>query len=444
VKKKVVSFILVCFLLLILIGFLFFKLFKRMNLGSFIKKEIIVELGNSLSIQDFVNGAVEGVSVDFDFNSFPQVGEYFVNVFVKEEEFQVKLIVVDTVSPKIETTDLFIYMDEELPKVSDFIVSIEEKSDYTISDIFLEKKIGMQEVEIVIVDEYGNVGSSKAKLFIEKDEDPPVFDGLSFLSIAVGEKLDLSYGVTAIDKRFGKVDFSYDDRQVNYGVPGTYFISYYAEDPLGNASSVLRTIEIKEKEKTYFIPSFPTFHQYPDYPNGCESVALYNLLNFYNVSVSMEEIVNKLRKGYGPFLKNGILYGGNPEVEFVGDPRNPHGYGVFQKPIIDVANYFKKGIIDFTGHSLDDVLEIVKQGIPVQVWGSIQNLDTKVCASWIDVSSGKSIDWICNLHSVVVIGFHSKSVFVSDSYTGRIEEYNLVQFEKMYNLFGRRAIYYKD
>ncbi len=443
-KKKVVSFILVCFLLLILIGFLFFKLFKRMNLGSFIKKEIIVELGNSLSIQDFVNGAVEGVSVDFDFNSFPQVGEYFVNVFVKEEEFQVKLIVVDTVSPKIETTDLFIYMDEELPKVSDFIVSIEEKSDYTISDIFLEKKIGMQEVEIVIVDEYGNVGSSKAKLFIEKDEDPPVFDGLSFLSIAVGEKLDLSYGVTAIDKRFGKVDFSYDDRQVNYGVPGTYFISYYAEDPLGNASSVLRTIEIKEKEKTYFIPSFPTFHQYPDYPNGCESVALYNLLNFYNVSVSMEEIVNKLRKGYGPFLKNGILYGGNPEVEFVGDPRNPHGYGVFQKPIIDVANYFKKGIIDFTGHSLDDVLEIVKQGIPVQVWGSIQNLDTKVCASWIDVSSGKSIDWICNLHSVVVIGFHSKSVFVSDSYTGRIEEYNLVQFEKMYNLFGRRAIYYKD
>lgn len=428
-KKKVVSFILVCFLLLILIGFLFFKLFKRMNLGSFIKKEIIVELGNSLSIQDFVNGAVEGVSVDFDFNSFPQVGEYFVNVFVKEEEFQVKLIVVDTVSPKIETTDLFIYMDEELPKVSDFIVSIEEKSDYTISDIFLEKKIGMQEVEIVIVDEYGNVGSSKAKLFIEK---------------AVGEKLDLSYGVTAIDKRFGKVDFSYDDRQVNYGVPGTYFISYYAEDPLGNASSVLRTIEIKEKEKTYFIPSFPTFHQYPDYPNGCESVALYNLLNFYNVSVSMEEIVNKLRKGYGPFLKNGILYGGNPEVEFVGDPRNPHGYGVFQKPIIDVANYFKKGIIDFTGHSLDDVLEIVKQGIPVQVWGSIQNLDTKVCASWIDVSSGKSIDWICNLHSVVVIGFHSKSVFVSDSYTGRIEEYNLVQFEKMYNLFGRRAIYYKD
>jgi len=72
---------------------------------------------------------------------------------------------------------------------------------------------------------------------------------------------------------------------VNYGVPGTYFISYYAEDPLGNASSVLRTIEIKEKEKTYFIPSFPTFHQYPDYPNGCESVALYNLLNFYNVFV---------------------------------------------------------------------------------------------------------------------------------------------------------------
>ena len=155
-----------------------------------------------------------------------------------------------------------------------------------------------------------------------------------------------------------------------------------------------------------------------------------------------EEIVNRLKKGEGPYWNGNTLYGGNPEIEFVGDPRDINGYGVYQKPIQDVANYYKSGMIDYTGHSLNEVLNLVKQNIPVQVWVSINLENTKVCAHWTYAPTGETINWICNLHSVVVTGFNDNYVYVSDSYTGKIEAYSRTQFEKMYNLFGKRALYY--
>ena len=81
----------------------------------------------------------------------------------------------------------------------------------------------------------------------------------------------------------------------------------------------------------------------------------------------MSQIVNTLKKGDGSHYEDGIYYGGNPEIEFVGDPTDEHGYCVYQKPIIEVANKFKSGMVDYTGHSLNDILSIVKKGIPVQI-----------------------------------------------------------------------------
>ena len=68
--------------------------------------------------------------------------------------------------------------------------------------------------------------------------------------------------------------------------------------------------------------------------------------------------------------------------------------------------------------------------------------NTGICTSWIYKPTGEKIKWICKLHSVVVIGFNKKRVFVSDSYTGKIESYNRKQLKKIYDLYGKRAIYY--
>lgn len=442
-KKYIRVFSVLLIISLALLVWFFPKILKRNDLSKKIKAEVVKELGANLTIQDLLYEEIENVNIDYDLSKLNQVGDYIIKVTIENETFEVKVIIKDTIPPKLELKELSIYEDEELPTSRDFIARIDEISDYVIKDIMITKQLGKQEIEIEVVDAYGNKSTKTTSLTIKQDKDAPVFDGLSKIVIEEDSYVNLKEGVSAFDERFGAVEFLVDDSKVNFQQVGIYTVYYEAKDPLGNIAREERTIEIIAKDITNLIQNFPTFHQYPDYPNGCESAALYNLLRFYKIDVSMEQIVNTLKKGDGPYLKGNTLYGGNPEIEFVGDPRNIHGYGVFQKPIIDVANLYKKGIIDYSGHSLDEILSLVKKQIPVQVWASINARDTSVCTSWIYLPTKEKIDWICDLHSVVLIGYNRKSVFVSDSYTGRIEEYSRSQFEKMYNLFGKRAIYYE-
>ncbi len=231
------------------------------------------------------------------------------------------------------------------------------------------------------------------------------------------------------------LELSSNEVQNEYQAPGVYKV----QDRLA-----VNLKKSKKSEPTYLINDFPTFNQFPDYPTGCESIALYNMLRYYDVEVTPDEIVNTLKKGDDPYWQKEKLYGGNPEIEFVGDPRDIHSYGVYQKPIIEVANKFKPGMVDYTGHSLNEVLEIVKKGIPVQVWVSVDLKDTEVCASWTHKETNQQIDWTCGLHSVVIVGFNKTEVIVSDSTNGEIVHYEREQFKKIYNLFGQRAIYYPE
>lgn len=201
---------------------------------------------------------------------------------------------------------------------------------------------------------------------------------------------------------------------------------------------------IKSFNYEAFIESVPAVNQFPDYPVGCESVALYELLKAYNVDVTVEDIVEKLRKGYAPYEENGILYGGDPEIEFLGDPRDYRGWGVYEKPIEDVANLFKPGIKNITGASLDDVLKLVKEGFPVQVWITIKLTESFISRKWINKETGKEIEWKRNLHSVVVVGYSDKYVVVADPDIGAIKRYDRKTFEDRYNYLGKRALYYEE
>lgn len=446
-KERTVHIIIICsiFLLLIIVAFTLYKLYGRFQLKANLKSDVVVEYGNSISLEEIVelkDGMTVSVSPPLD--ALKNVGEYMVKVNINHEIFDVHITIQDTTAPNLEVQDIMRYVDEGFPNVNDFVTFSSDFSSFEILPIELESTVGEHEVEIVAQDMYGNATKKTAKFILKEDKDAPVFTGLTDLTIYVGTHPDLRDGVKAVDARFGNVEFAVDDSGVSYNTPGKYTIKYSASDSVGNVANEVRTITILKRPEVYRIENFPTYNQYPNYPNGCESIALYNLLRYYGVSVTPEGIVKKLKKGDGPYWDGATLYGGNPELEFVGDPRDIHGYGVFQKPILEVANTYKAGMVDYTGHSFSDVLALVRQNIPVQVWTSIGAKDTKVCARWTYIPTGEAIEWICNLHSVVVIGYSDTSVFVSDSYTGKIEEYNRGQFEKMYNLFGKRALYYPN
>ncbi len=436
--KKVLKRILVG-LFIVLFPFVVFYIFLIFN----INRHITIEYGNILTWENILKK-------DFNINwqsktdlaTMTEVGDYKFKVSYLMFNYVVHLQIKDTTAPKVNVQNVVKYLDEELPTIDDFLVDIEDLSPYEIAPLNLEKRPGIQQVKIIVTDIYGNKTEQEATLNLIEYQSVPVFTGLEDLVIEYGDALNYRKNVSVYDKRYGDLNFEVDASQVNYTKSGTYTVIYSAIAPNGQKITAKRKVIIKEPPKTYKIENFPVFNQFPDYPNGCESIALYTLLKFYNINVTPNEIVDTLKKGSGPYWENETLYGGDPEVEFVGDPQDEHGYGVYQKPIIEVANKYKPGMIDYTGHALDDVLELVKTGIPVQVWVSINLQDTEKCASWINPQTGQKIDWICNLHSVVVIGYNNKNVIVSDPYKGEIVNYNLKQFEKMYNLFGKRAIYY--
>ena len=448
-KKKILFKILLSFIISIFILLLLFfalnKMVIRENLKGKVKQNVTIEYGKMISLSDILQTEdIENIEVSPALETLTEVGEYSLKVKINNEIFETNLSIKDTTAPNLEVIDITKYIDEDLPTVNDFVTFSSDLSNYELLPIELTKSLGEQEIVITAIDQYGNKTEKKAKLTLIEDKEPPIFAGLTPISIVEGTKIDLRNGVSAVDAQYGDVEFTVDDSSVSYYTPGNYTITYYAKDPLGNETYNTRKITITPKPIIYMIQNFPVYNQYPNYPNGCESIALYNLLRYYNINVTPEEIVEKLKKGDGPYWLEDTLYGGNPEIEFVGDPRDIHGYGVYQKPILEVANTFKPGMIDYTGHSLNEVLELVKNEIPVQVWVSINLRDTSICTHWIYSPTGETINWICDLHSVVIVGYTNTSVFVSDSYTGTIEEYNRSQFEKMYNLFGKRALYYPN
>lgn len=197
------------------------------------------------------------------------------------------------------------------------------------------------------------------------------------------------------------------------------------------------------KKSTFIIDGVSKINQYSlGYPTGCESAALTVLLKYHGVSVSMGDIVKALPKGDLPYYDNGVRYGGNPYVEFVGTPSSYNSYGVYEKPILQVAESFKSGVINGTGKKLDEILKIVSEGRPVLVWVSMNMAVPYISTSWIYKPTGEEISWMANEHALVVVGYNQNQVIVSDSLTGGLRYYDRGVFENRYNTYGKRAVYY--
>ena len=199
----------------------------------------------------------------------------------------------------------------------------------------------------------------------------------------------------------------------------------------------------EEKKSTFILSNVPTLNQYSaGYPTGCESAALTLLLRYNGVNINISEVVKLLKKGDIPHYENNVLYGGNPYIEFIGEPTSINGLGSYEKPILEVASNFKSGIVNGTGNSLSDVLKIVKSGKPVVVWTSLNLKLPYISKTWIYKPTNEKISWSSGEHVVLLVGYNDNNVIVSDPSTGTIMYYDRSTFENRYNYYGKRAIYY--
>ena len=193
---------------------------------------------------------------------------------------------------------------------------------------------------------------------------------------------------------------------------------------------------------TVLISNVMTYNQYPNYPNGCEAVALYILLRYYGVNVSIDEVIDSMPTGSVPYMADGIWRGGDPNYEFLGDPRSVDGWGIFDNGLSIVANKFKSGIINGTGMDFSNIYSLINNRRPVIVWTSIDLKDPYVSSYWISDKTGETITWKRYNHALVIIGYDEDNIIVSDPINGQIRYFEKQKFIFVYDFMGRRALYY--
>ncbi|GEM_PF-997375 len=185
----------------------------------------------------------------------------------------------------------------------------------------------------------------------------------------------------------------------------------------------------------------PVMAQRPELPTGCEATTLTMLLNWAGINLSKTAVADLIPTSTLPFfMHNGSFVGPNPEVAFVGDPRETTGYGVYERPVLMAARALFPGrALNLTGESFDMVLSYVKHGHPVMVWTTISLLPPNVMAVWQD-PSGNRVNWIAGEHSMLVVGVTEDSVIANDPWSGRQEIYPRELFARRWRQMGSRGL----
>lgn len=172
--------------------------------------------------------------------------------------------------------------------------------------------------------------------------------------------------------------------------------------------------------------------QKPDLPAGPEITCLTIVLNYlgdYPDKVSLAE-------NYLTLAEPGTA---SPYEAYLGDPKVAEGsYGCYAPVIVNAANrYFadkgntRKKALDVSGSTMEDMLNFVKNGTPVIVWGTTNLVESKVTAEWeID---GEIIQWQGYEHCTVLMGYNRtrETVIVADPLRG-IVEFDMVKYYQRY------------
>lgn len=170
---------------------------------------------------------------------------------------------------------------------------------------------------------------------------------------------------------------------------------YFVQDQTAQVSDALNKKNITQI-------SVPFYRQ--KHALTCETAALKMALNYYGIKVTEDELISKL-KFATKSPRNSKNVWGDPDLGFVGNIDGSifdgTGYGVYNKPIYDVAAEYRPSYI-MQNPELSEVLEEVKSGNPVVVWGLLSKMKPIV---W-QTENGKKVEGHPGEHARVVVGFY--------------------------------------
>lgn len=223
-----------------------------LHIGA-IKTEYTLELGTKLKKEDLLYNKEDAeVILDSEIEriNHSPIGEYEIEANLDGSSYTSKIKIQDTKAPTLELKEVTIYEDQKSLEKEVFIITVNDPSSFTttLQTKIDFTKIGDQEIKISAEDEHGNKVEKMTKLHIIKDTEPPVFYGITNLTVSKHSTIDYQSGIKAIDAHDGTVSFTVDSSKVNTSVAGTYFATYIATDKKGNKKSVSRKIFVKHDQ----------------------------------------------------------------------------------------------------------------------------------------------------------------------------------------------------
>jgi uncharacterized protein YvpB len=170
--------------------------------------------------------------------------------------------------------------------------------------------------------------------------------------------------------------------------------------------------------------------------NGCEVTSLAMLLQFEGLTVSKNDLANKITRVP---LKYQDGKNGNPHVGFVGNMEDGPGLGVYHKPIFQLAQSYVNGRAeDLTKQPFSVVIEKLAAGSPVWVITTSGFAPTSEFKTWTTPEGPVEVTF--KMHSVVITGYDQDSLYINDPYGGKNKKVNKENFIKAWEQMGSQAI----
>lgn len=212
-----------------------------------------------------------------------------------------------------------------------------------------------------------------------------------------------------------------------------------------------KIIPIKSNINHYEIRGFSGICQLPELPTGCEATALTALMQYKGITANKIDVATRHMPKGDLYYKNGVLYGPNPRITFVGDPAKDSGLGCFAVCLVRTFKDYQKAhsnAKNFEAVNLNDTdLKILLQkyianDYPVVVIVS-QDLRYPIEDGYWSYRQGGGYHWEMNHHAMTIYGydFNNDKIMVCDPLKSNgLSTYSLSKLEEIYNIKGKSAM----
>ncbi|MEG0275520.1 MAG: polysaccharide deacetylase [Coprobacillus sp.] len=250
-KKRLYE--LIAVIVILIIGIVFFTTVLNKSKVQFVSDIVELDLKGEYNPRDFVENIdkIENIEIDDSQVKIDQLGEYEIIYKYKEEEFTLRVKVVDRQAPKFEISNVELALGQEV-NADLFVSSIEDQTETKtyFKETYDFKEIGEHKVIVVVEDASGNKTEKEATLKLIKDEEKPLLIGLKDFSVTKGTKINYLSGISAKDNLDKKPKIEVDSSQVNLSEIGQYKVIYTVSDKAGNKNTYTQKVTVYEKKAT--------------------------------------------------------------------------------------------------------------------------------------------------------------------------------------------------